>query len=168
MSSRITRLAPAARPSPEPGPVCADACAPIGTATGAVRAQEAKPSASSRPLDKRTPRNQQRLHCLRRELAKIGRSLPLPPSAAAAREHILDALARAGLGGWSVPALDDPATRRCPDGSYGIALVSHVVWLNPWGAFRIVDLHRPQPAYFEVAGDGQRAFVPPQASTTPV
>lgn len=103
--------------------------------------------------------NRERLGRLRQELGKIA---PVPCDPVQARNEILNAMARAGLGDWSVPALDDPTTQRCADGSYRLALLAHAIVLNPWGAFRIVDLYSQAfLPYFERTGrDGQPFQLP--------
>lgn len=107
----------------------------------------------------RSPHNRERLGRLRLELSKI---LTPPCNPEEAREEILKALARAGLGAWTLPALDDVGTQRCADGSLRLRLVAHEVVFNPWGAFRITDLHAPAVPYFESRGCRGRPFaVPP-------
>lgn len=104
---------------------------------------------------------QQRLGRLRQELAKIR---PAPSCPREARDEILGALARAGLAGWTVPELDAQAVRRCAGGSLCVPLVSHVVVLNPSGAFRIVDVFAGQHVYFEMAARcGTPFLLPPDA-----
>lgn len=105
----------------------------------------------------RSPEVRERLHRLRRELAKI---YPAPSSADEARDEIVKAMGRAGLSGWTVPELSSPQTTRCAGGSVCIKLIAHVICINGWGAFRIVDLHAPQPAYFEMPGRDGRPFAP--------
>ncbi|HYE39939.1 MAG TPA: hypothetical protein VEB23_08410 [Ramlibacter sp.] len=104
---------------------------------------------------------QQRLGRLRQELSKIR---PAPASPEEARDEILGALARAGLGDWTVPELDAADVRRCAGGSICIPLISHVVVLNPSGAFRIIDVFAGQHVYFEMAArDGAPFVLPPDA-----
>jgi len=100
----------------------------------------------------------QRLARLRTELGKMARQ---PCNPQQAREEILNALARAGLGDWTLPRLDDQTTHRCADGSLRLQLIAHVIIINPWGAFRIVDQHGPRATYFERHGCKQRAFERP-------
>lgn len=102
--------------------------------------------------------SRQRLGRLRQQLARIQ---PAPCSPAQAREEILGALARAGLADWTVPELSDACVRRCGEGSICIPLLSHVIVLNPSGAFRIIDLHAGQHLYFEMPGGTGRPFVLP-------
>lgn len=106
----------------------------------------------------RRDETRERLGRLRTELARIR---PLPDTAGAAREAILMAMARAGLTSWSLPELDEAATLAYRDGSRRLALISHAIILNPWGAFRIVDLRAGAQVYFELAGAGPRDFVAP-------
>jgi hypothetical protein len=106
----------------------------------------------------RSPATRERLHRLRRELSLIS---PPPECAEKARTEIIAALARAGLQAWSLPTLDAAAARHA-DGSVRLDLLSHAVLINPWGAFRIVDLHAQAAAYFEMRGRCGRGFaVPP-------
>ncbi|NIF96708.1 hypothetical protein F3J18_15855 [Burkholderia sp. Ax-1720] len=107
----------------------------------------------------RREETRERLGRLRTELARIR---PLPDTAEAAREAILMAMARAGLTSWSLPGLRDAATLAYRDGSRRLALISHAIILNPWGAFRIVDLRAGAQVYFELAGAGPRDFVAPR------
>lgn len=106
----------------------------------------------------RTLGSRDRLGRLRREL---GRIQPPPGSQDEARHAILNALARAGLGDWMVPALSDPATLRSQEGSVVLRLLAHFVVINPSGAFRIVDTHAPQPPYFEMRAANGSAFAMP-------
>jgi hypothetical protein len=113
---------------------------------------------SAAPIAKkvmRSPATRERLGRLRRELLKID---PPPNDPHEARMEIVNALARAHLSGWTVPELTDPMTTRYPDGSVRITLVSHVIVINPYGAFRIVDSHAPRTPYFEMRGRDDRAF----------
>ncbi|XQM26800.1 hypothetical protein ACNSZF_10650 [Burkholderia gladioli] len=107
----------------------------------------------------RREETRERLGRLRTELARIR---PLPDTAEAAREAILMAMARAGLTSWSLPGLQDAATLAYRDGSRRLALISHAIILNPWGAFRIVNLRAGAQVYFELAGAGPRDFVAPR------
>ncbi|MBJ9665089.1 hypothetical protein, partial [Burkholderia gladioli] len=107
----------------------------------------------------RREETRERLGRLRTELARIR---PLPDTAEAAREAILMAMARAGLTSWSLPGLRDAATLAYRDGSCRLGLISHAIILNPWGAFRIVDLRAGAQVYFELAGAGPRDFVAPR------
>ncbi|WP_316667431.1 hypothetical protein [Ralstonia psammae] len=106
----------------------------------------------------RTPETRQRLHRLRKELSKIA---PAPACAEDAHADILAAMARAGLSGWTLPALSDPANPRHADGSVVVSLVSHTIVFNAGGAFRIIDLLPPGSVYFELAGHDGAAFVLP-------
>jgi hypothetical protein len=64
------------------------------------------------------------------------------------------------LSGWTVPELDDPMTPRYADGSVRIQLLSHVILVNPSGAFCIVDRPSPWLPYFEMQGKGTCPIVP--------
>lgn len=75
-------------------------------------------------------------------------------------------MARAGLGGWTLPALSDPANPRHTDGSVTVSLVSHAIVFNTGGAFRIIDLLPPGSVYFELAGRDGAAFVLPCGCAT--
>lgn len=109
----------------------------------------------------RSPLNAERLGRLRLELSRIAR---LPGGPEQARDEILKALARAGLGNWTLPELSDGSTQRFADGSFRLQLVAHSIVINPWGAFRIVDAHLPSKPYFELAGREARRFeLPPDA-----
>jgi hypothetical protein len=110
----------------------------------------------------RKPGTKQRLGRLRRELGRIGVA---PADPHHARSEIVEAMARAGLDGWTVPELDDGHAVRYPDGSLEITLITHAVVFNPGGAFRIVDLYPPTSIYFEMAGQDGREFVPPAGRT---
>ena len=145
-----------ARVAPSP------ACAPRVAAPGLL--QLPKPTAARPPATPtrvkavRTLETRQRLHRLRKELSKID---PPPACAEAAHANILAAMARAGLSGWTLPALSDPANPRHADGSVVVSLVSHAIVFNAGGAFRIIDLLPPGSVYFELAGHGGAAFVLP-------
>jgi hypothetical protein len=106
----------------------------------------------------RTPQSRERLGRLRREL---GRIQPPPADQHEARLAILNALARAGLGDWTVPELSAPSTSRGNDGSAVLRLLAHIVVINPSGAFRIVDTHSPQFPYFELQAANGSAFAMP-------
>ena len=106
----------------------------------------------------RSLHNRERLGRLRRELARIH---PPPASPEEARGEIVNALARAGLGDWTVPGLEDESTLRHASGTFRISLLAHVILLNPSGAFRITDLHAQAVPYFEMRGLDGRAFVLP-------
>lgn len=106
----------------------------------------------------RSPASFVRLGRLRWHLGQISRS---PRNPEEAREAILRALARACLSDWTIPALDDPASRRCICDSYKIQLLAHAILINPWGAFRIVDLHESSTPYFELCGYDRRPFRTP-------
>ncbi|MEX3613787.1 MAG: hypothetical protein VB141_08325 [Burkholderia gladioli] len=116
-------------------------------------------TANARVEPARREETRERLGRLRTELARIR---PLPDTAEAAREAILMAMARAGLTSWSLPGLQEAATLAYRDGSRRLALISHAIILNPWGAFRIVDLRAGAQVYFELAGAGSRDFVTPR------
>jgi hypothetical protein len=105
----------------------------------------------------RGPENRQRLHRLRVELAKID---PLASNPEEARVEIVKAMARALLSGWTLPGLTDPMAAPCGAGSIRIQLLAHVIVFNPWGAFRIIDMHSPQVPFFELRGRGGRSFSP--------
>jgi hypothetical protein len=135
---------------PPPAPV-AESPGPHGLRP-APKAQGAGAPRVARSLE-----NRDRLHRLRRELGKID---PPPACPEEAHEQIAKAMARAGLAGWSLPALSDPETAACGDGSVRIRLLAHVIAINRSGAFRIVDLHSPQQPFFELGGRGGRTFVP--------
>lgn len=117
------------------------------------------PSAVGRIKVGRRPETRQRLHRLRRELGKID---PPPASPAQARAEIIEAMARAHLAGWAIPALSDDANIRDADGSVQMSLISHSIVFNASGAFRIMDLLPPASLYFEMNGRGGIAFVPPR------
>jgi hypothetical protein len=106
----------------------------------------------------RTLETRQRLHRLRKELSKID---PPPACAEDAHADILAAMVRAGLSGWTLPALSDPSNARHADGSVVVSLVSHAIIFNARGAFRIIDLLPPGSVYFELAGNNDAAFVLP-------
>lgn len=110
------------------------------------------------PALARHPGTRERLHRLRRELAKID---PPPADAQMAWEEIVAALARARLDGWTVPPLSDPVATRSSDGSVRIPLLAHVIVINPWGAFRIDDKLASRTPYFEMRGRDGRPFTPP-------
>ncbi|CAJ0802575.1 hypothetical protein LMG19083_03747 [Ralstonia psammae] len=144
-----------ARVAPSP------ACAPRVAGPGLMHLP--KPSAARQPAPTlakplRTPETRQRLHRLRKELSKIA---PAPACAEDAHADILAAMARAGLSGWTLPALSDPANPRHADGSVVVSLVSHTIVFNAGGAFRIIDLLPPGSVYFELAGHDGAAFVLP-------
>ncbi|WP_439894177.1 hypothetical protein ACS7SF_21640 (plasmid) [Ralstonia sp. 25C] len=117
-----------------------------------------QPAAPTRVKAVRTLETRQRLHRLRKELSKID---PPPACAEAAHADILAAMARAGLGNWTLPALSEPDNPRHADGSVVVSLVSHAIVFNASGAFRIIDLLPPGSVYFELAGHGGAAFVLP-------
>ena len=106
----------------------------------------------------RSPQNRERLGRLRLELGKIS---PAPSGREEARQEIVKALARAGLGAWTVPELTDDKATRYADASVRINLLAHVIFINPTGSFRIVDLHTPREPYFEMPGADGRTFVLP-------
>ena len=116
------------------------------------------PAAPTRVKALRTLETRQRLYRLRKELGKID---PPPACAEEAHADILAAMARAGLSGWTVPALSDPANLRHADGSVVVSLVSHAIVFNAGGAFRIIDRLPPGSVYFELAGRDGAAFVLP-------
>jgi hypothetical protein len=134
------------------------ASAPADSEQGRNSEPAAPGKSVQRKRTSRSPSNTHRLGRLRSELGKIQR----PCNPEQAREEILNALARAGLAAWTLPGLDDKTTQRCADGSFWLKLVAHSVIINPWGAFRIVDLHAPYKPYFELHGCKQRPFVLPQ------
>jgi len=108
----------------------------------------------------RSPKNRARLSRLRQELAKID---PAPSSPEDARNEIVQAMYRAHLSGWAVPELSDSTTTVCcADGSLRMTLLAHLIIFNPWGAFRIVDLHAPRVPYFEMQGRAGRPFTLPR------
>lgn len=149
-AGRPTRVAP----SP--------ACIPRAPGPGLTQlpkpAAARQPAAPTRVKALRTLETRQRLHRLRKELGKID---PPPGCAQDAHADILAAMARAGLGGWTLPALTDPANARHADGSVTVSLVSHTIVFNAGGAFRIIDLLPPGSVYFELAGRDGAAFVLP-------
>ncbi|MCM5681441.1 hypothetical protein M8A51_18085 [Schlegelella sp. S2-27] len=160
-----------ALPSTEPMPVAGrpEAAAPISAAAarrglaGDERLGPAPPLARQPPAAgagrvTRRLQSRQRLGRLRQQLARIH---PAPSCPQQAREEILDALARAGLGDWTVPELSDACVRRCSEGSICIPLLSHVIVLNPSGAFRIIDVYAGQHLYFEMPARTGRPFVLP-------
>ncbi|MHA6874888.1 hypothetical protein [Ralstonia solanacearum] len=108
---------------------------------------------------RRKPETRQRLHRLRKALGEIS---PAPSSPEQAWADIRNAMARADLAGWTLPALSDEAAIRHADGSVEIGLISHAIVFNPGGAFRILDLLSPGSPYFEMAGHGGIAFVAPR------
>jgi hypothetical protein len=110
----------------------------------------------------RSPRTQVLLGRLRSELGRIDEP---PTSAGQAHGLISAALARARLGGWTLPALDASSNHPQRDGSIVMPLVSHVIVFNPWGAFRIIDCLRPRLPYFEMASAEGRGFVLPWLGT---
>ncbi|CAJ0693402.1 hypothetical protein LMG18091_01778 [Ralstonia wenshanensis] len=154
-AGRPTRVAP----SP--------ACVPRVPAPGLTQlprpAAARQPAAPARVKALRTLETRQRLHRLRKELGKID---PPPACAQDAHADILAAMARAGLGGWTLPALTDPANPRHADGSVTVSLVSHAIVFNAGGAFRIIDLLPPGSVYFELAGRDGAAFVLPCGCAT--
>lgn len=60
-----------------------------------------------------------------------------------------------------MPEFTDPSTSRAQDGSIVLRLFTHIVVINPSGAFRIVDLHSPQTPYFEMRAANGRTFAMP-------
>lgn len=108
----------------------------------------------------RSSRTKKRLHQLRRELANI---CPPPSSLEEARDEIILAMARAHLTGWTLPALSGPSAKHAADGSVHLLLISHVVIINPSGAFRIIDQLAPQTIYFEMHGRDGSTFIPSRA-----
>ncbi len=145
--------APAARRLARAAPACSHGLAALTPA----HAPNAQPFAV-RPKIGRKPETKRRLHRLRRELGRIS---PAPSDPAHARASIVDAMARAGLPGWTVPAFADESTVRFADGSAQVTLITHVIVFNPGGAFRIVDLCPPASVYFEIAGRDGLAFAAP-------
>jgi hypothetical protein len=113
----------------------------------------------------RSPWTRERLGRLRAELGKIDEPACSPEEA---RRKILDAMARAGLVGWTVPELFNDTVHRYADGSLRIGLLAHAIIFNPWGAFRIEDVHFPSVAYFELSGCRERGFVAPRDDETPL
>jgi hypothetical protein len=166
----MKKLTPDLRLSPAPASM--DECDPGDLRSAAVAGASGLPQRDMRlqplPLRQqkpqvvirvaRTPQSRDRLGRLRREL---GRIQPLPGDQHEARHAILNALARAGLGDWTVPELSDPSTSRCHDGSAVLRLLAHIVVINPSGAFRIVDTHSPQPPYFELRAANGSTFAMP-------
>ena len=110
---------------------------------------------------KRVSRSPQATHRLGRLRLELGRIRPPPGDHLQAREEILKALARAGLGMWSLPEFGEATTRRCADGSWQLQLRAHAIMFNPWGAFRIVDMQAPNPPYFEMRGRDRPFAMPP-------
>ncbi|CAJ0701871.1 hypothetical protein LMG19089_02947 [Ralstonia edaphis] len=151
-----SHAAASARVAPSP------ACAPRVPGPGLTQlpkpAATRQPTAPARVKALRTLETRQRLHRLRKELGKID---PPPACAEDAHADILAAMARAGLGGWTLPALSDAANLRHADGSVMVSLVSHTIVFNAGGAFRIIDLLPPGSVYFELAGRDGAAFVLP-------
>ena len=148
---------PATEPAPGPGP----SRGPAGDGPTAALAPRMRqvPLPGVRRVGRRL-QTQQRLGRLRQELAKIR---PAPSCPEEARDGILGALARAGLGDWTVPGLDADVVSRCACGSICVPLISHVIVLNPSGAFRIVDVFNGQHLYFEMAArDGAPFVLPPE------
>jgi len=103
----------------------------------------------------------ERLARLRTELGKIS---PFPETARQAHAAILAAMARADLGDWTIPDLDDTSSVSYRDGSIRINLIAHAITFNPWGAFRISNLRSSVDTYFELAGTNQRIFTVPSES----
>lgn len=154
-----TPVTPRARPpgtSPRPDESGVAVPGPVPPPGPSPRAGRGKLAAV--PTVARHPATRERLHRLRRELAKID---PPPANAQSAWEEIVAALDRAQLGGWTVPPLSDPAATRCADGSHRIALIAHVIVINPWGAFRIDDKLAARTPYFEMPGRDGRGFESP-------
>jgi hypothetical protein len=157
--------------SPDPAHAREQQAAPCGDLAFGEKRRDGRHAqvAAAGPMRRATrrPETAERLHRLRRELSKIS---PAPHGIADARDKIVDALHRAGLAGWTVPPLDDPATTRCADGSVRIGLLSHAICINPCGAFCIVDLHSGRSTYFEMRSRCGRAFAWPVCpdSTEPV
>lgn len=129
---------------------------------GLKPAQTQHEPAGVRPLTPgRKPGTKQRLYRLRRELGRIS---PAPSDPHEARSAIVEAMVRAGLSGWAVPALADDATVHHADGSLEIALITHAIIFNPGGAFRIADLYPPVSVYFEMPGHDGDVFVAPASA----
>jgi hypothetical protein len=145
--------APAARRLARAAPACSHGLAALKPA----HAPSERPFTANLKTG-RKPETKRRLHRLRRELGRIS---PAPFDPAHARAKIVDAMARAGLAGWTVPALADASTVRFADGSVQVTLITHVIVFNPGGAFRIVDLCPPASVYFEMAGRDGLAFAAP-------
>ena len=141
-----------------PSPDCAPRVPGPGLAQLPKSTAARPPAGPTRVKPLRTLETRQRLHRLRKELGKIA---PPPACAHHARAGILAAMARAGLSGWTLPALSDPANARHADGSVVVSLVSHAIVFNAGGAFRIFDLLPPGSVYFELAGHNGAAFVLP-------
>ena len=139
----------------EPSPTCVPRVASPGLTQLPKPAAARPPAAPTRVKAVRTLETRQRLHRLRKELSKID---PPPACADDAHAEILAAMARAGLSGWTVPALSEPDNVRHADGSVVVSLVSHAIVFNAGGAFRIIDLLPPGSVYFELAGHGGAAF----------
>ena len=154
-STRISRqgAAAAAWTATEGGEAAAPSSAARAAESRSGRVSTDKPV--QRKSMSRSPQGTLRLGRLRAELGRIARQ---PCDPAQAREEILQALARAGLGDWTLPELDDETTHRCADGSLRLKLLAHSVILNPSGAFRIVDRYAPSTPYFERHGCEQRPF----------
>jgi hypothetical protein len=133
-----------------------------GPRSGASPAEPEAPSGHGHEVGRkrlnRSPHTRRRLGRLRHELKAIA---TLPCSVEDAREQILCALARADLGDWTLPSIQDDSTQQAPDGSVLLRLLAHAVVINPWGAFRIVDQRAHGGPYFESRGCGGRAFEPP-------
>ena len=166
MQARLRFAQTVAQPSQDTAPAPSAPTAASRTAPGDERIAALSPLVRPPPLAGvrrvgRRLQTQQRLGRLRQELSKIR---PAPACPEEARHEILGALARAGLGDWTVPGLDEAGVRRCTGGSICIPLISHVVVLNPSGAFRIVDVFAGQHVYFEMAArDGSPFVLPPDA-----
>jgi hypothetical protein len=96
-----------------------------------------------------------RLRRLRQELAAIA---PGPGSPLEARDEIVNAMQRAGLDGWTVPALDDAAATCCPHGTVCVRLTGHRLLMNRGGAFGIVDLATPRSFWFQMRGRDSQPY----------
>jgi hypothetical protein len=164
MQARLRTASTASSPlceSAPASPAAGSRATPADTRISALRSpMRASATTAVRPVNRRL-QTQQRLGRLRQELAKIR---PAPSCPEEARDEILGALARAGLGDWTVPELTDRAVRRCASGSLCVPLISHVLVFNPTGAFRIVDVFAGQQVYFEMAARCGAPFdLPPDA-----
>lgn len=79
---------------------------------------------------------------------------------------VVDALRMASCSAnpnWTVPALGDPAgiNQTFPDGTVRVMLLAHQVFINPSGAYRIIDSHSPQDVFYERASSDGAPFVDP-------
>ncbi|WP_313494686.1 hypothetical protein [Stenotrophomonas sp.] len=68
---------------------------------------------------------------------------------------------------WTVPPLGHPEgmNKTFPDGTIRVMLLAHQIFVNPNGAYRIVDLHPPQATFYERASGSGIPFVDPMAES---